>query len=112
MVSYLLETRHPLSSSDLRPMSRWLTRLPSSVHTSKFRMDGDLVYSLCFLFLTDVPARRTLLNSFGINPLRALFIATEGVPPFRLRQLRCLDIQTCRRSEVQACRRGSYFHVR
>ena len=34
-----------------------------------------------FLHLTDSPTQRTLLNSFGINPLCTLFIATEGVPP-------------------------------
>src|ERR1700694_562616 len=38
-------------------------------------------HPLYFLYLTDPPTQRTLLNSFGINPLCTLFIATEGVPP-------------------------------
>ena len=45
------------------------------------RSNHPSIYPFYFLGLTDIPAQRRLLNSFGINPLRTLFIATEGVPP-------------------------------
>lgn len=42
--------------------------------------DGP-IYPLSFLHLTAIPPQRAQLNPFGINPLRTLFVATEGVPP-------------------------------
>src|SRR5260370_38406233 len=39
------------------------------------------LHSLSFQPLTDIPPQRRLLNSFAINPLRTLFVSTEGVPP-------------------------------
>src|SRR5260370_27211966 len=45
------------------------------------RADEGPIYPLYFLHLTALLTQRTLLNPSGINPLRTLFIATEGVPP-------------------------------
>src|SRR5467141_1040470 len=51
-----------------------------------------------FLHLTGSPTQRTPLNSFGINPLCTLFIATEGVP---LRNSRLgLEMEHPTRSEL------------
>ena len=58
---------------------------PSASRRSDLQTSGCSSVSqnhpLYFLHLTDSPTQRTLLNSFGINPLCTLFIATEGVPP-------------------------------
>ncbi len=43
------------------------------------RSDDSRTYPLSFLHLTDSSTQRALLNPFAINPLRTLFIATEGV---------------------------------
>src|SRR6266446_4811080 len=39
-----------------------------------------IIYLLYFHILTDTPTPRPLINPFAINPLRTLFISTEGVP--------------------------------
>ena len=44
------------------------------------RADEGPIYPPYFLHLTVLPTQRPGLNSFGINSLRTLFIATEGVP--------------------------------
>src|SRR5260370_40442120 len=53
---------------------------PFDVQTFR-RADQGPIYPLYFLHLTALPTQRTLRNPFGINSLRTLFIATEGVPP-------------------------------
>ena len=52
---------------------------PFDVQTFR-RADQGPIYPLYFLHLTALLSQRTLLNPSGINPLRTLFIATEGVP--------------------------------
>ena len=44
------------------------------------RSNALLIHPLSFLHFTDTPTQRPSYNSFGINSLRTLFIATEGVP--------------------------------
>src|SRR6267378_5809640 len=61
---------------------------PSASRRSDLQTSGCSSVSqnhpLYFLHLTDSPTQRALLNSFGINPLCTLFVATEGVPPQKL----------------------------
>src|SRR5882762_27949 len=44
------------------------------------RSNALLIHPLSFLHFTDTPTQRPSYNSFGINSLRTVFIATEGVP--------------------------------
>src|SRR5713226_5868835 len=71
-------------SFDVRPSQR-SNRSSTAALERRFRSSRNesQVYPLYFLYLTDIPAQRTLLNPFGINSLRILFIATEGVLPRR-----------------------------
>ena len=93
-------------------------RLARRSDVSTFRpVNGSSVHPPCFLHLTATPPQRLVPNSFGINPLRALFLATEGVPPYLLiSKFRRCDVQTFRRSslplgrsDVQTCGRSDVF---
>ena len=81
----LLSDPHPLNpavsifykNSGGRGPVRCLER--PNVQTCR-RSNALLIHPLSFLHFTDTPTQRPSYNSFGINSLRTLFIATEGVP--------------------------------
>src|SRR5713226_8814623 len=49
--------------------------------TFNFQLSTFSIHPLSFQFFPDTPTQRPLINPFAINSLRALFIATGGVPP-------------------------------
>ncbi len=90
MVNHLLETSHPLLPQLCDSVSPWPTRLPFSVHTSKFRMPQPLC----------LPLLRKHRGGGYILPILELAIRSEIRPDRRLETLRPLGVQGCSRPPV------------